>query len=61
MIVKTTYKDQIVEHIYELMLDGVYSPGDQLNLRLYFCFCFECGHIIYSTVLRDSIIRVLMF
>ncbi len=31
MIVKTTYKDQIVEHIYELILDGVYSPGDQIK------------------------------
>ncbi len=31
MIVKTTYKDQVVEHIYELILDGVYSPGDQLK------------------------------
>jgi len=31
MIVKTTYKDQIVEHIYELILDGVYSPGDQVK------------------------------
>ncbi|MCK5516939.1 MAG: GntR family transcriptional regulator [Desulfobulbaceae bacterium] len=31
MIVKTTYKDQVVEHIYELILEGVYSPGDQLK------------------------------
>ncbi len=31
MIIKTTYKDQIVEHIYELILDGVYSPGDQVK------------------------------
>jgi len=34
MIVKTTYKDQIVEHIYELVLDGVYSPGDQIKESL---------------------------
>ena len=34
MIVKTTYKDQIVEHIYELLLDGVYVPGDQIKESL---------------------------
>ena len=34
MIVKTTYKDQVIEHIYELVLDGVYSPGDQIKESL---------------------------
>ncbi|MBW1635731.1 MAG: GntR family transcriptional regulator [Deltaproteobacteria bacterium] len=34
MIVKTTYKDQVIEHIYELILDGLYSPGDQIKESL---------------------------
>jgi len=34
MIVKTTYKDQVIEHIYELILDGAYSPGDQIKESL---------------------------
>ena len=34
MIVKTTYKDQVIEHIYELILDGVHSPGDQIKESL---------------------------
>lgn len=30
-IVKRTYKDQAVEHIYDLILDGTLSPGDQIK------------------------------
>lgn len=30
-IIKRTYKDQVVEHVYNLLLDGVLSPGDQLR------------------------------
>ncbi|WP_457577221.1 GntR family transcriptional regulator [Desulfomarina sp.] len=33
-IVKSTYKDQIVEHIYDLVLDGIYSPGDKIKESL---------------------------
>jgi DNA-binding GntR family transcriptional regulator len=33
-IVKSTYKDQIIEHIYDLVLDGVYSPGDRIKESL---------------------------
>lgn len=31
MIKKTTYKDQVIEYIYELVLDGQYLPGDQIK------------------------------
>ncbi|HSL39164.1 MAG TPA: GntR family transcriptional regulator [Desulforhopalus sp.] len=31
MIKKTTYKDQVVERIYHLVLDGHYQPGEQLK------------------------------
>jgi len=31
---KTTYKDQIVEYVYELILAGRYSPGDQIKESL---------------------------
>ena len=34
MIVKSTYKDQVIEYIYELVLDGVYSSGDQIKESL---------------------------
>ncbi len=34
VIQKTTYKDQVIEHIYELVLDGHYSPGDQIKESL---------------------------
>lgn len=30
-IVKTTYKDQVAEHIYNLVLDGELNPGDQIK------------------------------
>ena len=33
-IVKSTYKDQIIEYIYDLVLDGVYSPGDRIKESL---------------------------
>ncbi|SEA24734.1 DNA-binding transcriptional regulator, GntR family [Desulfuromusa kysingii] len=33
-IVKTTYKDQVVDYVYGLLLDGVLSPGDQLKETL---------------------------
>lgn len=31
MIKKTTYKDQVVEHIYDLVLDGRFSPGEHVK------------------------------
>ncbi len=31
VIQKSTYKDQVVEHIYDLVLDGKYRAGDQLK------------------------------
>jgi GntR family transcriptional regulator, rspAB operon transcriptional repressor len=31
LIKKTTYKDQVVERIYHLVLDGHYQPGEQLK------------------------------
>jgi len=34
VIQKTTYKDQVIEHIYDLVLDGKYSPGDQVKESL---------------------------
>ncbi len=33
-IVKTTYKDQVTEHIYNLVLEGVLAPGDQIKESL---------------------------
>jgi len=30
-IVKSTYKDQVVEYVYNLVLDGALSPGDQIK------------------------------
>lgn len=33
-IKKTTYKDQVIDHIYDLVLEGKYSPGDQLKESL---------------------------
>lgn len=30
-IIKSTYKDQVVEHIYNLILDGELNPGNQLK------------------------------
>ncbi|SHO46399.1 GntR family transcriptional regulator [Desulfopila aestuarii] len=33
-IVKSTYKDQVVEYVYNLVLDGVLSPGDQIKESL---------------------------
>lgn len=30
-IVKTTYKDQVAEHVYNLVLDGELNPGDQIK------------------------------
>ncbi|MDX2495933.1 MAG: GntR family transcriptional regulator [Desulfuromusa sp.] len=33
-IVKTTYKDQVVDHVYQLLLEGQLSPGDQLKETL---------------------------
>lgn len=34
VIVKSTYKDQVVEHVYNLLLDGALSPGDQIKESL---------------------------
>lgn len=34
VIRKTTYKDQVIEYVYELILDGRYSPGDQIKESL---------------------------
>ncbi|MFT5697402.1 MAG: DNA-binding GntR family transcriptional regulator [Desulforhopalus sp.] len=31
VIKKTTYKDQVVEHIYDLVLDGRFSPGEHVK------------------------------
>lgn len=31
VIKKTTYKDQVVDYIYDQVLDGQYSPGDHLK------------------------------
>jgi len=33
-IVKKTYKDQVVDHVYQLLLEGQLSPGDQLKETL---------------------------
>lgn len=33
-ILKTTYKDQVADYIYNLVLDGRYAPGDQLKESL---------------------------
>lgn len=33
-IQKTTYKDQVIEYIYNLVLDGDYSPGEQIKESL---------------------------
>lgn len=33
-IKKTTYRDQVIDHIYDLVLEGKYSPGDQLKESL---------------------------
>ena len=33
-IQKTTYKDQVVENIYNLVLDGIYAPGSQIKESL---------------------------
>lgn len=33
-IIKQTYKDQVVEHVYQLLLDGDLGPGDQLKESL---------------------------
>lgn len=30
-IIKKTYKDQVVDHVYQLLLDGDLNPGDQLK------------------------------
>ena len=34
VIVKKTYKDQVVDHVYQLLLDGDLGPGDQLKESL---------------------------
>ena len=34
VIKKTTYKDQVIEHVYECILDGQYFPGDQIKESL---------------------------
>lgn len=34
VIQKTTYKDQVIGHIYDLLLDGIYAPGDQIKESL---------------------------
>ncbi len=34
LIKKTTYKDQVVAHVYELILDGRHAPGDQIKESL---------------------------
>ncbi|MBU1567525.1 MAG: GntR family transcriptional regulator [Proteobacteria bacterium] len=34
IIRKTTYKDQVIEHVYELILDGSYFPGDHIKESL---------------------------
>ena len=31
VIVKRTYKDQVVEHLYNLILEGTLTPGDQVK------------------------------
>ena len=31
IIVKRTYKDQVVEHLYNLILEGTLTPGDQVK------------------------------
>lgn len=33
-IVKKTYKDQVIDHVYQLMLNNELSPGDQLKESL---------------------------
>lgn len=33
-IKKTTYKDQVIDYIYDLILDGKYMPGDQVKESL---------------------------
>ncbi len=30
-IVKTTYKDQVIKHIYELVLEGILTPGERIK------------------------------
>ncbi|MFH0782417.1 MAG: GntR family transcriptional regulator [Pseudomonadota bacterium] len=34
VIKKTTYKDQVIAHVYELILDGHYFPGDHIKESL---------------------------
>lgn len=34
VIQKTTYKDQVIDHIYNLVLKGAFSPGDQIKESL---------------------------
>lgn len=34
VIKRTTYKDQVVEYIYDLVLDGKFAPGDHLKESL---------------------------
>ncbi len=34
VIKRTTYKDQVVEYIYDLVLDGKFVPGDHLKESL---------------------------
>ena len=34
IIQKTTYKDQVIGYIYHLLLDGRFSPGDQIKESL---------------------------
>ncbi len=34
MFVKKTYKDQVVDYVYQLLLDGELNPGDQLKETL---------------------------
>ena len=33
-IKKTTYKDQVIDYVYEFILDGRYVPGDQIKESL---------------------------
>lgn len=33
-IIKKTYKDQVVDYVYQLLLDGKMNPGDQLKETL---------------------------
>ncbi len=34
IVVKKTYKDQVVDHVYQLLLEGELNPGDQLKETL---------------------------